>query len=307
MQRTSEILQSKQNTSVALGFFDGLHIGHRKVIGSCVNEKKNGLFPICLTFAQSPRSVITKIASESIMTADDKEKTLSSLGIELELCPNFEKLKDISAEEFVVELLIKKLKAKSLTCGFNYHFGKGGVGDTKLLQKLCDKYSVKLSVISPEKIDNQIVSSTLIRSLIKDGKISLANKMLCSRFGFTSVIEHGKMLGRTIGTPTINQPLLSELVVPKFGVYASVVTLQNGEKYCGVTNIGVKPTVGVFNPLCETWMPDYCGQEIYGQKADIRLIDFLRAEKKFSSIDELKLAIKENAKSAKQIYNDINM
>ena len=146
------------------------------------------------------------------------------------------------------------------------------------------------------------MSSTLIRKLIAGGNVKKANELLCSRFGFSSVIEHGKRLGRELGTPTINQPLCSELVVPKFGVYASIVTLEGGDTYCGVTNIGIKPTVGGSTPLCETWMPQYKGGEIYGQSADIRLLEFIRSERKFSGIDELKNAIIDNSKTALKIY-----
>ena len=111
-----------------------------------------------------------------------------------------------------------------------------------------------------------------------------------------------KRLGRELGTPTINQPLCPELVVPKFGVYASAVTLESGEVYCGVTNIGIKPTVGGTVPICETWMPKYKGEEIYGQSADVRLLEFIRPEKKFAGIEELKNAIIENSHTALEIF-----
>ena len=118
------------------------------------------------------------------------------------------------------------------------------------------------------------------------------------------MIEHGKRLGRELGTPTINQPLFPKLAVPKFGVYASVVTLENGQKYCGVTNVGIKPTVGGTTPLWETWMPEYYGGEIYGQSADVRLLEFIRPEKKFENLDTLKNTIVDNGKTALKIFAD---
>ena len=174
-----------------------------------------------------------------------------------------------------------------------------------MLKKLCDENGTKLKVIEPERDDGDVVSSTLIRSLISEGSIRRANKLLCSYFGFSAVITHGKRLGRELGTPTINQKLPENLAVPKYGVYASAVTLENGKVYCGVTNIGVKPTVGGTKLLSETWMPDFHGGEIYGQTADVRLLDFIRPEKKFDNITELKNAITDNAVTAKEIFDEM--
>lgn len=302
MQKFTEILPENKNTAVALGFFDGLHIGHRNVINLAVNEKKNGLLPVCFTFSQSPKNILLGTTANALMTVGDKEKTLEQLGIEHIIESDFLSIKDMPASIFFEEILAGRLKAKKLFCGFNYRFGKNGEGNAEMLERLCKKQNIELTVVPPAKTHGQVVSSTLIRTLIQSGDIRYANKLMCSRFGFSSTIEYGKQLGRRIGTPTINQPLCNELVVPKFGVYASAVTLENGSTYCGVTNIGIKPTVGGTVPLCESWMPKYDGDEIYGQTADIRLIDFIREEKKFASIDELKNAIAENGKTALKIF-----
>ncbi len=302
MQRFFEIFPEEKNTAVALGYFDGIHKGHRKVISLAANESINGLLPVCFTFLQSPKSIISNLPCPALMTESDKLKCLEKLGIEHVFQSDFRTLMNISAHAFVKDILIDTLKAKKLFCGFNYRFGKNGEGDTEMLKQLCEDYKIELVVAEPEKDNGEVVSSSLIRSLIENGNISRANKMLCSNFGFSSVIEHGKRLGRELGTPTINQPLCSELTVPKFGVYASAVTLENGDCYCGVTNIGIKPTVGGTVPLCETWMPEYHGNEIYGQTADVRLLEFIRPEKKFSDIDALKNAIIENAETALKIF-----
>ncbi|MCQ2514987.1 MAG: riboflavin biosynthesis protein RibF [Ruminococcus sp.] len=302
MQRLFEISPENKNTAIALGFFDGLHTGHRNVISVAVKAKEQGLMPVCFTFAKSPKSILSGNAVNGLMTDDEKIKTLEELGIEKVYEADFNKIRNITANEFFEDILLRTLKAKKLSCGFNYRFGKNGEGDINQLEKLCSKYSVELEIIPPEKIGGQLVSSTLIRNLIKSGDIRLANKMLCGKFGFVSKIEYGKQLGRKLGTPTINQQLCKELVIPKFGVYASVVTLENGKKYCGVTNIGIKPTVGGTTPLSETWLPEYKGDELYGQSADIRLIEFIRPERKFSGIEELQKTILDNGKTALQIY-----
>lgn len=304
MQKFTEILPENQHTAVALGFFDGLHIGHRNVIMSAVNEKQNGLLPVCFTFSQSPKNVLLGTPAKALMTDNDKKKTLEQLGIEHMIEADFLSIKDMPAINFFEEILLDKLKAKKLICGFNYRFGKNGEGNADVLKKLCKIHNVELTIVDPAKSHGHVVSSTLIRNLIQSGDVSYANELLCSRFGFSSTIEYGKQLGRRIGTPTINQPLCNELVVPKYGVYASAVTLENDKTYCGVTNIGIKPTVGGTVPLCESWMPQYKGGEIYRQTADIRLIEFIREEKKFESIDKLKNAIAENGKTALKIFEN---
>lgn len=304
MQTFYEILPEKNETAVALGYFDGLHKGHRNVITLTAAQKANGLTPICLTFSKSPKSVLTGTPQNALMTRQDKIKTLADLGIERVYEADFEKMKNMSAYCFAKEILLDTLRAKKLFCGFNYRYGINGEGDVNSLRAFCEQNDVELTVISPQQSEGEVVSSTLIRELISNGNIKRANELLCGRFGFCSVIEHGKRLGRELGTPTINQPLCSDLVVPKFGVYASIVTLENGDTYCGVTNIGIKPTVGGTTELCETWMPNYTGEEIYGQNADIRLIEFIREEKKFSSIEELKHTIIDNSKTALKIYEN---
>lgn len=306
MQNFFEILPEKAGTAIALGYFDGLHKGHRNVISLAAAEKKNGLTPVCFTFSKSPKSVLNGTQSNALMTNEDKIKTLERLGVERTYQADFEKIMNMPAQDFAQKILIDTLKAEKLFCGFNYRYGKNGEGSAETLKSFCDNKGVELAVIPATESRGEIVSSTLIRKLITDGNVKRANELMCSRFGFSSVIEHGKRLGRELGTPTINQPLCSELVVPKFGVYASIVTLENGETYCGVTNIGIKPTVGGNTPLCETWMPKYKGGEIYGQSADVRLLEFIRPERKFSGINELKNAIIDNSQTALEIYEQTN-
>lgn len=305
MQNFFEILPEKQGTAIALGYFDGLHAGHRRVLSLAAEERKNGLIPVCFTFMQSPKSVLSGAPCNALMTNEDKIKALDTLKIEKTYQADFTKIMNMSARSFVKDILIDTLKAEKLFCGFNYRFGKNGGGNADTLRKLCDELGAELTVVPALESGGKTVSSTLIRNLIMSGDVKKANELLYSRFGFSSVIEHGKRLGRELGTPTINQPLLKELVAPKFGVYASIVTLQSGETYCGVTNIGIKPTVGGNTPLCETWMPKYKGGEIYGQSADVRLIEFIRPEKKFSYIGELKDAILADSRRALKIFEAV--
>lgn len=304
MQSFFTLLPEQQNTSVALGFFDGVHRGHRRVLCAAAAQRAHGLVPVCLTFAESPKAVISGKPNPALMSREDKLRALESIGIEQVFFADFRAMMHLSARDFFKLILIDTLKAKQLFCGFNYRFGKNAEGDTAVLQSLCDEFGVTLTVVPPETEDGEVVCSTLIKRLIAEGDVRRANELLCGKFGFAETIRHGKHLGHKLGTPTINQPLKKGLVVPKFGVYASRVTLEDGKAYCGVTNIGVKPTVGGKTPLSETWMPQYTGGEIYGQTADVRLLGFIREERKFASLDELKEEILRNSEQAIEVYNN---
>ena len=303
MQSFNTLFPEKQNCAVALGFFDGVHRGHRRVLGGAATQRESGLLPVCLTFSESPKAIIGGRAIPFLMTREDKLRVLEKIGVEHVFFTDFRAIMHLSAREFFEKILIDTLRAKQIFCGFNYRFGKNAEGDADMLQRLCDEFGVALTVVPPETDKGEVVCSTLIKKLIADGDIRRANDLLCGEFGVKEVIRHGRHLGHTLGAPTINQPLTKGLVVPRFGVYASRVTLEDGKVYCGVTNVGIKPTVGGKTPLWETWMPQYKGGEIYGQTADVRLLDFIREERKFDNLDELKAEILKNGEKALEIYS----
>lgn len=306
MQTLTQLSSEPRHTAVALGYFDGVHRGHRRVLSGAVAERENGLTAVCFTFAESPKSVISGINTPSLMTRADKLRALESIGVERVYLADFRAMMHLSARDFFFEILIGKLKARALFCGFNYRFGRNAEGGTALLRSLCAENGIKLSVVPPETDNGEIICSTLIKRLIRRGSIARANRLLCGSFGQSGVVRHGRHLGHKLGTPTINLPLESGLTLPKFGVYVSEVTLGDGSRYCGVTNIGIKPTVGGTVPLWETWMPQYHGADIYGQTADVRLLDFLRDERTFESLDALRDEILRNGRQALEIYERIN-
>ena len=302
MQTLTNICPEKQNTAAALGFFDGIHLGHRKVLALAAKQERCALLPICLTFTESPKAVMSDKPFSYLMTEEDKLRTLGSVGIRQTVLADFRAVMNMSAESFFYDILLDKLRVKELFCGFNYRFGKDAEGDIAMLQRLCDHNSVGITIVPPETMDGEVICSTLIKQHISEGGIERANAMLGSRFGFSAEITHGMRLGRELGTPTLNQQMHPELVVPRFGVYASIVTLENGGQYCGVTNIGIKPTVGGTKPLWETWMPEYRGAELYGERADVRLLSFIRPEKKFDNLTLLREEIMRNARQAQEVY-----
>lgn len=289
-------------TAVALGFFDGIHLGHKAVINSMLScAKENNLTPALYTFKKSPAQLFGKSAP-SLSTNEERYSILKNMGVEIIFEDDFFDIKDMTPKEFVQKVLVDRFCAKNVFCGFNYHFGKGGNADSNDLIRICAEYGIGVTVAEPVIIGDEPVSSTRIRNLLTNGRIEEANTLLDHMFGYSSVIEEGNHIGRLMETPTINQKLPQEMILPKFGVYTSVVTVT-GKEFAGVTNIGVKPTVGEYSPLSETWLPDYVGNDLYGEKIDIRLMCFHRAEKKFSSIDELQKAIVKDGQLALSNYS----
>ena len=296
-----QVPQMKRDTAVALGFFDGLHRGHRKVISGAVHAKERGLLPVVFTFLESPLGTLSQKSIPRLMTEEEKHRRLQALGVEEVVSLPFLSMKDLSAPSFVTSVLHEKLCAKEVYCGFNYHFGAGGSAGFEELQALCAPYSIKVFPCPPVLQGREPVSSTRIRGLLMGGKIEEANRLLGYRFGFAFPVVGGRRLGRLMGTPTLNQPFPEGFILPRFGVYASIVRFQDVVTY-GVTNIGVKPTVGADGPLAETWMPEYNGRDLYGEKVRTELVAFLRPEKKFSGIEQLRAAILKNGEEARALW-----
>ncbi len=274
--------------AIALGMFDGVHIGHRAVLNGAIQSPYKS---IAVTFSALPLKT-----GGSIMTAEEKERKLLSLGIDEVLYLDFFEIKDLLPLEFL-NLLSKKYNIGKICCGFNYRFGKKASGDTLLLEKWCKENGIEFYECTAVVKEGITVSSTYIKSLIKEGKIEKANELLGEDFFFTQKVAHGDHRGRTLGFPTINQLYPENLVTAKCGVYQTVVTID-GKDYDGVTNIGFRPTYITDYVSAETYVLGYSG-DCYGQEVKTRLVGFLREEKKFSSAEELKQAIKENAEYVK--------
>ncbi len=304
MEIITELKRSSEPTSTALGYFDGLHLGHQAVIGEAVaNGQKNSLIPTVFTLLQSPRTVLWGEESKNIITTEEKLSILEKMGVQQVYLIDFNDVKDITADSFVKDILCGCFSARHISCGFNYHFGAGAKGSGEMLEDMCRDYGI--SVLARPRItyDERPVSSTRIRECIVNGDIRSANEMLGRRYGFRLTVVHGRELGRQWGTPTLNQIFPDGLVKPKFGAYVSVVTVGD-KKYCGVTNIGLKPTVGSDKVLIETWMPDYSGIELYDEKTEVRLIDFIREERRFNDTYELKEEILRNGEYARKLFKE---
>ena len=287
MQIFGTIKKTEYNTAVALGFFDGVHIGHKAVINACKNLKNDGEKLTVFTFKDSPSGTLSGNKKPLLTTNDEKFELFESLGVDIVYCVDFNEVKDLCAETFVDDILCDKLNAKTVVTGFNYRFAKDGKGTTEDLEKLCSNHCIRTHICKPVIFDDVPVSSTRIRECIKNGEIESANKMLGYNFSIKSVIHSGNHIGTKLNSPTINQSLNSILVTPKFGVYATKVTIDNNA-YFGATNIGCHPTVGECTPICETHLLDFNSSDLYDKNATTEILHFVRSEQKFDSLDALK-------------------
>ncbi|MDR0197790.1 MAG: riboflavin biosynthesis protein RibF [Oscillospiraceae bacterium] len=276
--------------SVALGMFDGLHLGHIEVIKAAMDIP--GLIPSVFTFGGTGAKFPDSRAPGNIMTTQTKFALLKGMGIKTICAPEFESVNNLSAEEFADEILVDRMNAAHVSCGWNFRFSKNAAADANDLKRLCAARKIDVTVIPPIIIDGVPVNSTAIRALIKEGNVIAANKMLGRKLMYELPVTEGSKLARKLGAPTINQIIPDDCVTPKFGVYRSDVSVDV-ICYSAVTNIGVKPTIGggVSKPIMETHIPGF-NMEIYGQVVKTELLDFIRPEKKFDSVDELRKQIR---------------
>lgn len=289
---------SDRQTVAVFGTFDGLHKGHRAVLNSALAFKE--LKPIAVTFDIPPKRFVSDNFIPMLMSSDRKKLLLRQLGFETVEVLDFEAIKDKTAEEFLDEMF-EKFNIKVAVCGFNYRFGKNAEGNAEYLTSYCHAHGAEAVICPGTLFSGQIISSTFIRTLISEGQIAFANTLLESRFTFSTEVVHGDERGRTLGFPTVNQPLDDDLVVPKFGVYASCVNID-GKKYPAVTNIGLRPTFLLKKPLSETHIIGFEG-DLYGKNLEVELIEYLREEMRFTSAESLINAINSDIETVLRYFN----
>lgn len=294
---------SDNKTAVALGSFDGFHMGHRAVVMNAVREKARELLPVVLLFDVHPLSIIRGEAPPQLITPQELDNELNAIGVK-PVTVSFREIMNMTPEEFVDEILISRLNAGSVSCGFNFHFGIHSSGTPEILKKLCDERNITVNIAPAVIYDGQPVSSTRIRQAVADGDMRSARGMLSHPFYYTFKVESGDRIGRTLGFPTINQFFPDGFAVPKFGVYASRVHL-GGVYYPAVTDIGIRPTLVHKKPRSETNIIGFSG-DLYGLDVKIELLDFIRPEIKFSSLDELKEQISRDSEAGVKIYNELS-
>ena len=269
-------------TAVALGLFDGVHLGHRQVLRAAAAQE--GLVPAAFTF--QPSLTAFKGADGFLYPAPLKEQLLRECGTEVLYAPDFAEISGLSGESFVRDILHERMGAACVVCGRDFRFGKGAACDSGVLVQLCKQYGIRTELVDDVECAGGKVSSTRIRSLLAEGSIREANALLGVPYRMQGQVLHGAHLGRTIGFPTVNLAFAEGQLVPCFGVYASETVTPQGH-FLSVTDIGVKPTVGYAGlPLAETHILGFAG-DLYGQEITVFLTDFLRREQRFDSLESL--------------------
>lgn len=278
------------NLSLALGFFDGIHLGHRKVIDSCVDfAKNNSVKSAVITFKEHPFCILKNIQPQYISTRNDSYSQIEQLGVDYLFELDFSKIYKLNANEFLENILIKNFDPSAIFTGYNHNFGANRTGNSKFLENYKGRF--KYYSTPPQKCDLKLISSSAIRTSIKTGNIILANKMLGRNFKVSGIVQRGKQLGRTIGFPTININYPLNIVEPPFGVYKVSVKFDYNI-YNGIANYGVKPTISNNNnKILEIHIFDF-NNEIYNQEVNVYFEKMLRPEMKFDSIEKLKEQIK---------------
>ena len=291
---------SPKKTSVALGIFDGVHLGHREILAMAESYSSADTAFSVFTFETSSVKYKHGKPYSYIYTQKQKENILSGLGVEYIYAPGISELRDMTGEDFAARILKKLMRAEIVVCGENFRFGKNAACGINELKAFGAKYGFQVSIYPTVTLKDSGVSSGIVKEYLQKGDIKSANKLLGQPYFLEGKVVTGNRLGRTISFPTANQLFEERQIVPHMGAYATVCRI-GGTLYRAVTNTGVKPTVeSNIKPLAETHILDFSG-DLYGKSIKIEFLDFLREERKFSSLDELKAQIKKDVLKAKEI------
>lgn len=282
-----------------IGDFDGVHLGHKFLIENCKKiANNNNQSLIIITFYKNTKSIIKEIENNMIINNDDKNALLKQFGVDGVLYIDFNDIKNYSHDQFVDDILIKKIGCNNICVGNDFRFGKNKSGGIKDLQGIDN---LNVHIIEKIKNENNVeFSSSVARDLIKNGNVATVKEVLGYDYVINGVVSEGLKLGRTIDFPTANIEF-NNYIFPKFGVYAVNVFVNNCE-YIGAANFGVKPTIGAKKPCLEVYIIDFSG-DIYNQKIKVVFKEKIRDEIKFSGINELKNQIIQDVEEVNEFFN----
>ncbi len=285
-------LNKNPNLSLALGFFDGVHLGHQAVIKSAVDyAKENGGKSAVITFVDHPCCYLHGITPKYILTRIERERKIEQMGVDYLYELNFESIAGLTAQDYLKDVLVNHFTPCSISTGWNHNFGCKKSGDVKFLKENSKKYGYKYFELQSQKLNNEIISSTTIRNLLLKGNIEKANQMLGYEFSITGEVVKGNQVGRTIGFNTANLIYPPELIELPFGVYS--VETNYGK---GIANFGVRPTLNGKDAVLEVHIFDF-DKDIYDEILTVNFNKMLRVEKKFKSLNELKTQIQKDIDS----------
>ena len=286
----------KKKSIVTIGTFDGVHIGHKKILEKIIHSAKVlDCESVVLTFFPHPRMILQENSFVKLLnTMEEKIVLLQKIGIDNLIIHPFDKeFSQLTAEEFVKKILVDQFQIQKIIIGYDHRFGRNRTADINDLILFGEKYGFEVEQISVQEIDDIAVSSTKIRTSLANGTVTLANEYLGYYYFFTGIVVKGKQLGRTIGFPTANIHIKEDYkLIPKNGVYL-VKSLLNQKIIYGVMNIGTRPTVNGENKTIEVHFIDF-DQNLYDQEITLEVLDFVRDEQKFDSIEALKNQIQKD-------------
>ena len=294
-------------TVIALGFFDGVHLGHGALLRRAVEAaRERNATPVVFTFDRPPKEVVTGKTVYLINSAAERRELARRLyGIEeVILAPFDEQMMKCTWDRFVTELLVKEHGAVHLVAGHDHRFGYKNEGTPELLKAKCAELGIGCDIIPAVEVEGITVSSTHIRKLLEAGEVEEAAKFLGHRHCLTQTVQHGFRLGRTIGVPTVNLAVPHKILTPAFGVYVTRVYLPDGRNFAGVTNVGTRPTVSDSDAVSvETFLLDFDG-DLYDQEIRVEFCRRLRGEKKFDSLEDLRQEIQRNAQQTREYFQE---
>ncbi len=301
----------RKASAVTIGTYDGVHLGHRAIIATLVSDAKaRGLRSVVITFEPHPRLVLGKTNGAPIFllsTLDEKLHVLESLGVDCVIVIHFTKeFSETPAETFVEDVLVKQIGLAEIVIGYDHMFGKNRGGSFETLARLAEKHHFAVRQIPEQKVDEHHLSSTAIRRFLESGEIEHANKLLGSPYQLSAVVIEGDKRGRTIGFPTANLLPPTAKLIPKIGVYAVEVEVEN-KRYSGMMNIGTRPTVQAQSSVAiEAHLLEFNG-DLYGKELTVRFLARLRDEQKFSSLDALKAQLERDKRAVQSLFSEMSI
>ncbi len=289
-------------SAVAIGKFDGMHLGHRKLIDEILRSREQGILAVIFTFEPSPEAYFAGRTLKGLMSRDEKREAFDKLGIDvlIEFPMNAETVVTPPGL-FIKDYLAGRLNAAVIAAGTDISFGDKGAGDAGLLKRMADVYGYRAHIIDKVTFEGKEISSTLIRELLVNGDIDKVAALLDEPYSVSGMVLHGRRLGRELGMPTANIAPPEEKLLPPAGVYYSYSYLD-GVKYNSISNIGCKPTVASEQTTgVETYLYDYDGYA-YGHKLKVELLGFKRPEMKFESVEALKAQMADDIRAGRQFH-----
>lgn len=291
------------HTSAGIGNFDGIHLGHKKIIDAVKRHSRENSTRSCvITFNPHPQKVLGRKDLSLIFPLERRFEMLEATGIDAVVCLNFTReLSKVSAENFIKDILLDRLKIKDIVVGPGFSFGHRRKGNVDLLRSMGETHGFNTVVAEVARVDDQVVSSSAIRKLVRDGEISEANRFFGYDYYIEGVVVEGERRGRKLGFPTVNLDTEWE-ILPRPGVYATYVRLPDGF-HESITNIGVRPTFEESRLTVETHLFDF-NNDLYGKKVGVSFVERLRDEKRFASVDELVAQIEHDVAAVRGILRD---